>query len=104
MIGILPPRIGSYVYIESFYGIVGGRTTVIHVSRSTVRGRKDWLVRVIDNPDTQYSWSILSAKQRNLAEKFGNQFAYKDSNPMPERLIIGDWGRWKKKKEKKSEM
>jgi hypothetical protein len=85
------PQIEDVVYVPSDFYIGhgaddfrGGRAHVTKIEEGISGGEKTIFIGIGERPNTLYNWGILSEKQKELAQKFGDQIAHPDPDFDPQ--------------------
>ena len=78
-------KIGQKIYVETHLymshgsdDVIGGLATVSKIKDGISAGKKVPFVSVKEHPGNSYNWKLLSQKQDQLKEEFGNQIAKAD--------------------------
>jgi hypothetical protein len=82
---------GDVIYVDtSLYlshgrdDFCGGLAEVIEVKAGISAGDSTPFVRLAQEPDTLHNWPYLAAKQKELRERFGKNWAHPDPDNRPE--------------------
>jgi hypothetical protein len=85
-------KVGDIVYVEtSLYlshgldDVIGGKAHVTKVYKGISGGKNCTFIEVEEHPQNGYNWGqFLSKKQKSLAKRFGDKWAYPDPDTDPE--------------------
>ncbi|HVS74552.1 MAG TPA: hypothetical protein VHE23_03915 [Candidatus Acidoferrales bacterium] len=62
----------------------GGLAEVLEVKAGLSAGASSVFVRLAQEPDTLHNWPYLAAKQKEVRERFGKNWAHPDPDNRPE--------------------
>jgi hypothetical protein len=76
---LLAPKVGAFIYIpphssdSSGYDYLGGRATVVSVTKGISAGDEVPFVQVHGLPGMKHNWVILRKKQEELRARYGDK-------------------------------
>jgi hypothetical protein len=77
--------VGSALYLSHGRDdFCGGLAEVIEIKAGISAGDSTPFVRLAQEPDTLHNWPYLAAKQKELRERFGKNWAHPDPDNRPE--------------------